>query len=155
MTSPPPQRSVSYFPKVERLFKRSDSDTPTQPRRPYKLAPVFDPDHADQPLARYDETQHILSYAEGTTAPLQTPLPPRPADFSSVYLFPSLARNERLRLTMMWYYTRGISEDEELLQKLQNIIKLVRTFIGWEFVIMGILSEDACTFSPPTDYRLP
>ncbi|KAL1631814.1 hypothetical protein SLS56_004335 [Neofusicoccum ribis] len=145
MTSPPPQRSVSYFPKVERLFKRSDSDTPTQPRRPYKLAPVFDPDHADQPLARYDETQHILSYAEGTTAPLQTPLPSRPADFSSAYLFPSLARNERLRLTMTWYYTRGISEDEELLQKLRNIIKLVRTFIGWEFVIMGILSEDAYT----------
>lgn len=147
MTEPPQQRSVSYFPKVDRLFKRSDSDTPTLPRRPSKIAPIFDQEHADKPLHRFNEDQHQLHYAEGTTSPLTTPLPPQPDSFSSRYLFPTLSRNERLRLTMMWYYMRGIAGDEELLRKLQDIVRLVRTFIGWEFVIMGILSEDACMLS--------
>lgn len=145
MTEPPQQRSVSYFPKVDRLFKRSDSDTPTLPRRPSKIAPIFDQEHADKPLHRFNEDQHQLHYAEGTTSPLTTPLPPQPDSFSNHYLFPTLSRNERLRLTMTWYYTRGIAGDEDLLRKLQDIVRLVRTFIGWEFVIMGILSEDAYT----------
>ncbi|EKG17966.1 hypothetical protein MPH_04823, partial [Macrophomina phaseolina MS6] len=145
MTSPSQRRPVSYFPKVDRLFKRSDSDSPTLPSRPSKIAPVFDHEHVDTPLRRFDEAQHQLHYAEGTTSPLTTPLPPRPDAFANSYLFPTLSRNERLRLTMTWYYTRGIAEDEELLRKLQEIIRLVRTFIGWEFVIMGIMSEDAYT----------
>lgn len=132
----------SYFPKANHLFKRSDSDSPSLPRRPSRIAPIFDQDHADQPLPPFDERQHAINYAEDSTDPYTTPLPPEPADLSTPYLYPTLSRNERLRLTMLWYYTKDIADDEELLQKLQGIIRLVRSFIGWEYVIMGILSEN-------------
>ncbi|KAF4537396.1 Histidine kinase hhk3p [Lasiodiplodia theobromae] len=132
----------SYFPKSNHLFKRSESDSPSLPRRPSRIAPIFDQDHADQPLPPFDEHQHAINYAEDSTDPYTTPLPPEPADVSTPYLYPTLCRNERLRLTMLWYYTKDIADDEELLQKLQGIVRLVRSFIGWEYVIMGILSEN-------------
>ncbi|KAL0260526.1 hypothetical protein SLS55_004215 [Diplodia seriata] len=142
MTSSPPRRSVSYFPKAGRLFKRSESDHQALPRRPSRIAPIFDQDHADEPLRPFDKEQHAINYAEDPADPYTTPLPPEPAGLCDPYLYPTLSRNERLRLTMMWYYTKDIAEDEELLQRLQGIIKLVRSFIGWDFVIMGIMSEN-------------
>ena len=148
MTGLPLRRSVFYYPRAGRLFKRSESDTQILPRRPSRVAPVFDIEHVDQPLCSFDEGQHALNYAEDPADRFTTPLPPEPADNPDPYLFPTLAPNERLRLTLMWYYTRGIPEDEELLQKLQGIIQLVRSFIGWDFVIIGVMSEDTCWSIP-------
>ncbi|KAK2602325.1 hypothetical protein N8I77_008869 [Diaporthe amygdali] len=58
---------------------------------------------------------------------------------------PCLASNERLRLTMLWYYTRGLYEDGEFLQLLQEKLDLVQTFMEWEFALLGLLSEDVYT----------
>lgn len=61
------------------------------------------------------------------------------------YLFPILTRNERLRLTMLSYYTRGIFEDSELISRLQEKVHLAKDSIGWEFVIAGLLDHNTYT----------
>jgi len=60
---------------------------------------------------------------------------------------PSLSENERLRLTLFWYYTNGsnLLEDKEFLLGLQQKLDLVQAFMGWEFAIMGLLSENVYT----------
>lgn len=140
MTTPPPPRPVSYFPRAERLFKRADPNSTNLPLRPTTVAPIFDLSHANVPLQPFSEAQHCINYTADSAL-----VPDQPPTFTDAYLFPTLARNELLRLTMLWYYTRGIADDEELLQNLQGIVKLVHAFIGWDFVIMGILSEHSCT----------
>ncbi|KKY17329.1 putative histidine kinase hhk3p [Phaeomoniella chlamydospora] len=72
-------------------------------------------------------------------------MPAKPADFNDPYLFPTLTRNERLRLTMLWYYTSGLMDDKELLMRLQDKLNIARELIGWEFAIMGILDNDVYT----------
>lgn len=89
----------------------------------------------------FDEQLHDASYN-----PLPgSDLPQRPDGFSDPYLMPSLARNERLRLTMLWYYTRGLDTDREFVQLLQEKLDLVQTFVQWDFAILGLLSEDMFT----------
>lgn len=69
----------------------------------------------------------------------------KPSDFDDPYLFPSLTKNERLRLTMLWYYTRGLTQDSALLASLQDKLNIARELIGWEFAIMGVLDNDVYT----------
>ena len=61
------------------------------------------------------------------------------------YLFPILTRNERLRLTMLYYYTRGALEDVELQSRLQEKVYLARDTVGWEYVIAGLLNHNTYT----------
>jgi hypothetical protein len=61
------------------------------------------------------------------------------------YLFPVLTRNERLRLTMLYYYTRGALQDTELQSRLQEKVYLARDTVGWEFVIAGLLNHNTYT----------
>jgi hypothetical protein len=61
------------------------------------------------------------------------------------YLFPVLTRNERLRLTMLFYYTRGALEDLELMSRLQEKVILAKEAVGWEFAIAGLLSHNTYT----------
>jgi hypothetical protein len=56
-----------------------------------------------------------------------------------------LTRNERLRLTMLYYYTRGALEDVELQSRLQEKVHLARDTVGWEFVIAGLLNHNTYT----------
>ncbi|KAF2135850.1 uncharacterized protein K452DRAFT_303246 [Aplosporella prunicola CBS 121167] len=134
------RRPTTYFPRSDGIYKRREHHN--LPARPSNVEPIFDREHANQPLAPYDDDAANSVYLEGPSTPVSSPLPPKPPKFANRYLFPVLARNERLRLTMLWYYTRGITQDTELLQKLQGIVNLVRGYIGWEFVIMGILDND-------------
>lgn len=104
---------------------------------------ILDEELCGKPLLAFDEHLHEANY---------NPPPDRigsPADqpdgFRDPYLMPSLARNERLRLTMFWYYTRGLYEDGEFLQLLQEKLDLVQTFMEWEFALLGLVSEDAFT----------
>ncbi|KKY32646.1 putative histidine kinase hhk3p [Diaporthe ampelina] len=46
---------------------------------------------------------------------------------------------------MLWYYSRGLYEDGEFLQLLQEKLDLVQTFMEWEFALLGLVSEDAFT----------
>lgn len=97
------------------------------------------------PIPEFNKRVHEASYAprkDGIYADLP---PPRPDGFSDPYLMPSLTKNERLRLTMLWYHTDSIYSDEEFLRRLQEQLDLVQTFMGWEMAIMGFVSEDIFT----------
>lgn len=101
------------------------------------IGPVFDSEHLEIPIASYDALQHTAIYGTGNS----DKTPPRPHDFDAPYLRPTLTRNERLRLTILWYYARHVLEDGTLLQKLQNIVEMVKQFIGWETAVVGLVDE--------------
>ncbi|QIW94659.1 hypothetical protein AMS68_000177 [Peltaster fructicola] len=90
--------------------------------------PIFDK-LSSTPLSLYD--------------PRHPPPVQKPADFrDDEYLHPTLTANERLRLTMMWYYTRDLFNDGALITRMQKKIDLLKSVLGWEFVICGVLDND-------------
>lgn len=46
---------------------------------------------------------------------------------------------------MLWYYTRDILSDCELLDRFEQKIGLVREAIGWDYAIIGILDVNTYT----------
>lgn len=46
---------------------------------------------------------------------------------------------------MLFYYTRGIFEDEELVSRLQEKVYLAKETVGWEFAITGLLDHNTYT----------
>lgn len=132
-----------FFPKAD---GHADLLSPRQlPLRPRRAGPVFDSVLSSQPLTDFDQQTHDTCYAVRSHG-VEADLPPeRPDGFTDDYLMPSLTRNERLRLTMLWYYTRDVLEDEGFLRRLQDKLDLVHTLIDWEFALIGLLSEDVYT----------
>lgn len=135
---------TAYFPQAE--GSPSWLDSRRLPARPLHESLDLDREQISKPIAEFDEQRHNASYIprpDGIDADLP---PPRPDGFpDSSYLLPSLTRNERLRLTMLWYHTDGILEDEDFLRRLQEQLDLVQGFMGWEYAIMGLVSEDNFT----------
>jgi hypothetical protein len=43
---------------------------------------------------------------------------------------------------MLWYYTRDLAEDTAVLHKMRTKLEVVKSVIGWEFAIVGILEND-------------
>lgn len=136
---------IPFFPKVdgpEHLHALKPRSLPTRPRR---VEPIFDPARSCKPILDYDEQfqgRNYPSRPDGVDADLP---PQQPQGFIDPYLMPSLTRNERLRLTMLWYYTRDVLADEGFLGRLQDKLELVQALIGWDFAIIGLLSEDTFT----------
>jgi hypothetical protein len=46
---------------------------------------------------------------------------------------------------MLFYYTRGAFEDEELMSRLQEKVHVVHEAVGWEFVIAGLMNHNSYT----------
>lgn len=116
------------------------------PARPHSVAPAVDCLNAGKPIQEFNEALHTASFQprpDGVDADLPPPQPPE--GFTDDYLMPSLTRHERLRLTMFWYYTRDVLDDDEFLKRLQEKLELVQVLIGWDFAIVGLLSEDVFT----------
>lgn len=123
-----------YYPKCE-----ADAlESRPLPERPLC---VLDEQLCNNPLLAFDEQLHESNFKPRPDGCLAD----QPDGFCDPYLMPSLARNERLRLTMFWYYTRGLCEDGEFLQLLQEKLDLVKTFMEWEFALLGLVSEDTFT----------
>lgn len=131
------------FPQVEASAAWSGSLPDPARLFPEDLGP--DREYYEQPVGKFDEQDHDSHYAQRQNGCIADLPPPRPEGFSDPYLMPSLTRNERLRLTMLWYHTRDVFEDPAFLQRLQEQLNLVQTFMGWEFAIMGTVSEDIFT----------
>jgi hypothetical protein len=105
---------------------------------------VYDTAYSKEPLQAFDEWHHVQRYG-GVSPTGEAEEPPAPVDFKTRYLFPTLARNERLRLTLLWYHCRLIDQDEHLLAKIDSLVKGVQKAIGWEYAITGILNESTYT----------
>ncbi|KUI52572.1 Hybrid signal transduction histidine kinase J [Cytospora mali] len=131
-----------YFPQAEASASwLGPRQLPAQPRH----EDLDSLETYNEPIHEFDEKLHDTVYTprkDGSHADLP---PPRPEGFSDPYLLPSLTRNERLRLTMLWYHTDGLLDDEDFLRRLQEQLDLVQAFMGWEYAIMGLVSENMFT----------
>ncbi|CAD0112106.1 unnamed protein product [Aureobasidium uvarum] len=134
-----------HFPSAE--GRSAPKDVRTLPMRPRNVGPVFDAVRISQPIAEFDKQLHTTNYSSSDPVPDPARPPEQPDDFQDAYLMPSLTENERLRLTLFWYYTHAnkMLEDKDFLLALQQKLDLVQTFMGWDFAIMGLLSEDVFT----------
>ncbi|CAJ2503157.1 Uu.00g105510.m01.CDS01 [Anthostomella pinea] len=118
--------------------------TQTLPERPTSIGPVCDAAHSKVPLPSFDESVHTQSFG-GLSDEGEAIEPCRPAHFEEGYLFPYLTQNERLRLTMFWYHTRGIEQDDQFVAKIDALVKGLQQAIGWEYAMAGIMSEHTYT----------
>ncbi|KAI0440578.1 hypothetical protein F4803DRAFT_552963 [Xylaria telfairii] len=130
---------VPYFPRSgsKHASKLLLQELPAPPRT---IGPVFDTAHCKKPLPVFDQKAHDQHY-HGPSESGEAFPPPSPVDFPDRYLVPTLARNERLRLTLLWYHTRQIEKDERLLAEIDTLVRSTQKIIGWEYAIAGILNE--------------
>ncbi|KAG8630361.1 hypothetical protein KVT40_001980 [Elsinoe batatas] len=104
--------------------------------------PVFDVKSGSEPLARFnDDYSHVYPEYQVLEDNLDRPDPS--ILHEDHYLYPVLTRNEYLRLTMLWYYTRDLAEDKDLLSRLHIKVELLKEFVGWDFAILGLLENHA------------
>ena len=121
---------------------------PPPTSRPTAVAPILDAEHADQALSPYSLEIAQDVYPTKTDIFAPAVVPQRRDDLrqcGGCYLFPVLTRNERLRQTMLFYYTHGALEDTELQSRLLEKVYLVKDTVGWEFVIAGLLNHNTYT----------
>lgn len=142
--------STMSIPPLARYFPKSNGpsalfDATILPERPQEVGPIIDPDNAHKPIETFDEATHNANFtAKPSDVDADLP-PPLPISFVDQYLQPSLTRNERLRLTMLWYHARDVVQDKEFLVQLQRKLELVHAFMGWEYAIVGLLNENTFT----------
>lgn len=139
----------SFFPKADAAVLQTKHKPPSPTSRPTAVAPILDVEHAGHALRPYsvEVAHHLYPTQDDIFAPAV--IPPSPDDLQPCgadrYLFPVLTRNERLRLTMLFYYTRGALEDAELQSRLLDKVHLASDTVGWEFVIAGLLDHNTYT----------
>ncbi|KAF1930058.1 putative histidine kinase HHK3p [Didymella exigua CBS 183.55] len=136
---------TSFFPRADAAVLRSKYVAPTD--RPSETAPIFDTDNATKALDNWsvEVAERVYPGQTDIWAPAKIPEKTSTQCATDRYLFPVLTRNERLRLTMLFYYTRGALEDTELQSRLQEKVYLARDTVGWEFVIAGLLNHNTYT----------
>ncbi|KAJ5678345.1 histidine kinase HHK3 [Penicillium maclennaniae] len=127
---------VPFFPKADAAVLTSKRASPLT--RPKSVGPVLDPDNIDQPIGRWPSNTETAFYPK-TEPYAAAAIPDKPITSPTKYLRAFLAENERLRLSMLWYYTRDISKEEEFLSGLQEKAYLAQESTGWEFAVIGIL----------------
>jgi hypothetical protein len=127
--------AVPFFPTADApiLF----TSQPSLPR-PQIVGPIFDPAKFDEPIRPASSELETCLYPPKAELYAPSKIPQRPSCFSDRYPRPFLAKNERLRLSMLWYYTRDIGKENELLSGLQEKACFAQESIGWEFAVIGI-----------------
>ncbi|KAF2849966.1 putative histidine kinase-like protein HHK3p [Plenodomus tracheiphilus IPT5] len=140
---------ANFFPRADATILQSKHLSPAPADRPSVVAPILDFQNVDKALNAWsvDVAESLYPRSDDVWAP--APVPERVDSLDSCaadrYLFPILTRNERLRLTMLFYYTKGAQEDDELMSRLQEKVHLAKETIGWEFVIAGLLDHNTYT----------
>lgn len=127
-----------FFPKADAAVLSSRCEAPPA-ARPQTVWPVFDRKNLDQPLGPWPSDMEKFFYPSKPEPFAAASIPEQPACPSDRYMRAFLARNERLRSSMLWYYTRNILNETELLAGLQEKAFLAQESTDWEFVVIGIL----------------
>lgn len=127
---------TTFFPKVDEAILRSKYPPPSA--YPDTVGPTYDLQNVDHPIKAWSPDHHNTLFPESAAYEPST-IPEKPLCFADQYLRASLAKNERLRLSVLWYYTCDILEDEELLSGLQEKAHLAQESTGWDYAVIGIL----------------
>lgn len=132
-----PPALMQCFPMLDMSPDTSSREVLQDPdKAAHHLGPVFDPDLCAQPLDSHDQSFLDDNYTRpdsGQDYDVPSSAPPTPTNFNDPYLFPVMNKNERLRLTMLWYMMRDALQDTDLLARLQEKVNLIRDFVGWEY----------------------
>ncbi|OPB41145.1 histidine kinase HHK3 [Trichoderma guizhouense] len=131
------RRPKPFFPKADAAILTSRHGLP--PARPRTVWPVFDPDNVDRPIGVWTPEVEKCFYPPKVDEFAASSIPDEPMCIPDKYLRAFLAENERLRSSMLWYYTRDILSETEFLSGLQEKAHLAQESTGWEFVVIGIL----------------
>lgn len=134
-------RQVSFFPRVDDAILSSKREPPPFPEL---VGPVFDQQNVDRPIRKWSDEIQTRFYPHPDRFGPSVP-PVKPLYFNDRYLRAFLAENERLRLSVLWYYTRGVLSEAEFISGLQEKAQLAQESIGWEFAVIGILDLDVYT----------
>ncbi|RMJ16060.1 hypothetical protein CDV36_004214 [Fusarium kuroshium] len=129
-------KPLSFNPKADATLLSSERNPP--PPRPEVVGPIYDPEQVDDPIQSWSQDLESCFYPPKTDPYAPSSVPDKPCP-SPRYLRAHLAKNERLRLSMLWYYTRGIINEPELLAGLQEKACLAQESTGWEYAVVGIL----------------
>ncbi|KAI1324793.1 histidine kinase HHK3 [Xylariaceae sp. FL0255] len=131
---------LSFYPKADSAVLFPTSQAPLPPR-PRKIGPILDPENLCKPLAFRTLEEQIAAYPPKNDEYAPSPIPPKqpPQSTADRYLNASLATNERLRLSMLWYYTRDLDNETEFLQGLQEKLLVAQESSDWDCVIIGVL----------------
>jgi hypothetical protein len=144
-----PLKRRVFFPKADAAVLQSKHAPPPPTSRPTAVAPILDAENADRALnvwcAEFADSVYPRKSDEWAPASIPSIKEIAPQCVLDSYLFPVLTHNERLRLTMLFYYTRGALEDLELMSRLQEKVILAQEAVGWEFAIAGLLSHNTYT----------
>ncbi|KAH8678546.1 histidine kinase HHK3 [Xylariales sp. PMI_506] len=138
MTSCDGGKRTRFVPKADATVL-SSSKPATPPARPRAVEPIYDPLNLDRPIDSWPTDTEDAFYPPKSDPYAPSSIPNAPECQSDRYLRGFLAKDERLRLSMLWYYTRGILEETDFLLGLQEKAYLAKESTGWEFVVIGIL----------------
>lgn len=128
---------ATFFPRADAAVLISQHD-PT-PARPTTVAPIFDQDNYGKPIEAWSTHLESRIYPLPREPYGASAIPEPPSCPTSRYPRARLAKNERLRLSMLWYYTRDILNEPELLAGLHQKALMAKETAGWEFAVIGVL----------------
>lgn len=131
--------------KHRAVLQRLNTDNDNLPKQPSEVGPIFDPVKVREPLSPFVQVYNDSIYGPASHFDSETKTPEKPATFTDPYLYPTLTSNEFTRLNAVWYYTRGLEHDEQMLRKLNRMLDLVKQSMGWEIGIIGLV--DATVYS--------
>lgn len=130
---------MHFFPKADAALLSPSLENQTLPTRPTDVGPIFDADNVNIPLAPWTPDTEPCFYPSKIDPYASASIPKEPLCAPSRYLRAHLAKNERLRLSMLWYYGQDLGSESELLSGLQEKASLAQESSGWEFAIVGLL----------------
>ncbi|XEU96125.1 hypothetical protein FSHL1_001410 [Fusarium sambucinum] len=131
-----------FFPTADSTLLSSTVDHNDLPPRPKAVGPIFDPNNFKTPVEPWDLDLGTNLYPPKEHPFAPSAIPAKPSCPSSRYLRTRLAKNERLRLSMLWYYTRDLDQHPELLAGLQEKACLAQENSGWEYAVVGLLDAN-------------
>ncbi|KAJ5771983.1 hypothetical protein N7520_002512 [Penicillium odoratum] len=128
---------VSFFPKADGVILRS-TNVIAPVDRPQTIGPILDRENFDHPIKSWSPDIKNTFYPK-SEADQPSVIPQKPPEFTDRYLRAFLAEQERLRLSVLWYYTRDILQEHEFLAGLQEKVQLATESTGWEYAVAGFL----------------
>ncbi|KAM0341704.1 hypothetical protein ACHAPU_009952 [Fusarium lateritium] len=140
---------MHFFPRADAALLSSRPHN--IPPRPTSIGPIFDHGSSKTPVEPWSDCGDEYPPKPDPFAP--SSIPPAPTCPSSRYLRTRLAKNERLRLSMLWYYTRDLDNEPELLAGLQEKVSLAHENSSWEYAVIGFL--DASVYVRVASVGLP
>ncbi|KAM0544200.1 hypothetical protein ACHAPJ_011951 [Fusarium lateritium] len=127
-----------FFPKADAALLSQSLEQQSLPPRPKAVGPIFDESIYTTPVEPWNQDAES-SYPPKTDPYAPSSIPNEPTAPCCKYLIPRLDKNERLRLSMLWYYSRNFENEPEFLLGLQQKACLAQESTGWEYAVVGIL----------------